>query len=321
MEICVPCITSKWRVTVVWTVTQIALTVALAAVAGMFFKWSLTEILLIGFVISLSSTSVVIKILQNNREINTRLGQNVIGVLIVQDIVVVAMIILLNVMGGKSPEISPIALNLIGGATLVAIAVYALKKEDFKLPLHAIMRKNHDLQVFAAFLICFGMAVFAELFGLSAALGAFIAGITVAASKDTLWVSKSLHPFYIVFTAIFFLYIGTLINISLIVSHALVVTLLVAGIFVINTAINLAAFKILGQDLKESLYAGALLSQIGEFSFVLGAVGLANHIVTPTLYELIILVISMTMLLSPFWIWVIRKWTGVNCRANTCTFK
>jgi len=320
LEICIPCVVSNWRITILGTAVQVIFSILLAFAASLYFGWSIKAVILLGFVISLSSTAVVIKILQNKRELTSRLGQNVVGILIVQDVAVVPMMVILNILNGEPVSASTLGLNVLGALVLIAFVYHVVKSGNFKLPLHTLMRKDHDLQVFVAFLICFGMAMFAEFFGLSAALGAFIGGITVASSKDTAWVSKSLHPLYIIFTAVFFLFIGMLIDVRMMFNEAPTVLTLVAAIFVINTILNLVTFRILDQDIKESLYAGALLSQIGEFSFILAARGMGNSIISPSNYNLVVLVISLTMLLSPFWIWLIRKWTGVKCRGNVCTF-
>jgi len=109
---------------------------------------------------------------------------------------------------------------------------------------------------------------------LSSALGAFLAGIVIAAARHADWVRERMEPFRVVFVGLFFVSIGMLINLRFLGENLLIITILVAVIFVVNTAINTIILRAVGHSWRSSLYGGSLLSQIGEFSFVLAAVGL-----------------------------------------------
>jgi CPA2 family monovalent cation:H+ antiporter-2 len=171
------------------------------------------------------------------------------------------------------------------------------------------LRKDHEMQVFAAFVACFGLALLTGLLGLSAALGAFVAGILVTAARETQWVHLSLGPFRVVLVAVFFVSIGMLLDLVFLREHWITVCLLVAVTFLANTFINAIAFRSLGRNWNQSLYGGALLSQIGEFSFVLAAVGLEADLIAYTGYQITLAVIFLTLLLSPGWIALVKTLT------------
>ena len=309
IEISLPKLLSNWRVAIFGTFFQILISVAFVLLIGVWLKWSLERIILLGFVISLSSTAVVVKILQDMHEMNTKIGQNVMSILLVQDLAVIPMLIVLNLLGGKAPTMAQIYLQLIGGLAIIGFVVWIIYKRKLSLPFSKFAKNDREMQVFAALLICFGLAFITGLVGLSTALGAFIAGIVVSITKETHWVSKSLEPFYVVFVAIFFVSIGMLIDIAFIIEHIGMVILLVVIALIINTFINAIVFRFLGDNWKESFYSGALLSQIGEFSFVLGAIGFQSGIITEFGYKAAIAVISITFFLSPLWISLIKKHT------------
>jgi CPA2 family monovalent cation:H+ antiporter-2 len=177
------------------------------------------------------------------------------------------------------------------------------------MPFGQLLRKDNELQVFSAFMLCFGLAFITGIFNLSAALGAFVAGILISVAKETNWVYERLEPFYVVFVALFFVSIGMLVDLNFLRDNLfLALSLVVISVF-INTAVNAVIMRFLGENWRNSLYGAALLSQIGEFSFVLAGVGISAAIITEFSYQMTIVVISLTLLLSPLWILFIKRIT------------
>ena len=166
------------------------------------------------------------------------------------------------------------------------------------------------MQVFTALFICFGLALVTGLLELSAALGAFAAGIMVSTAKETQWVHHALEPFRVVFVAIFFVSIGMLVNPAFLLEYWPQVSLLVIAVFLSNTFINATILRASGDSWRDSLYGGALLSQIGEFSFVLAAIGFQASIISQFGYQLVIEVIAISLLLSPAWIMAVKRMVG-----------
>jgi CPA2 family monovalent cation:H+ antiporter-2 len=278
------------------------LSVGLIILIGTWLEWPLPRSILLGFVISLSSTAVVIKILQDWKEIESGTGQNVLGILLVQDMAIIPMLIILGLFSGTKPEITTMVKQVIGAGCLIGLLVRVLIKDKIRLPLAHWLKNDREMQVFGALFFCFSLALFSGLFELSTALGAFIGGIVVNAGRETQWIHHQLEPFKVIFIALFFVSIGLLLNLVFLWDNIGIVLLLVLLTFLLNTLVNSCILRLLGGSWTESFYAGVLLSQIGEFSFILAAVGKQAGIVTNYGYQLSISVITLSLIMSPIWI-------------------
>ena len=309
MEISLPRLVANWRVALIGTLLQIFISVGILYGLGYWLDWPLAQSVLLGFVISLSSTAVVIKILQEWKEIDTDVGGDVVGILLIQDLAIVPMMITINFLGGTILNITGIILKIVGGIVIIGLLIWLVIKGEFKLPFGKILRKDNELQVFTAFMLCFGLAFITGLFNLSAALGAFVAGILLSVAKETTWVYKRLEPFHVVFVALFFVSIGMLVNLTFLKDNFKLVLFLVLISVLINTAVNAGIMRFLGESWRNSLYGGALLSQIGEFSFVLAGVGVHALIISEYSFQMAIGVISLSLLISPLWIISVKHFT------------
>ncbi|MDH5230305.1 MAG: cation:proton antiporter [Gammaproteobacteria bacterium] len=306
MEVSPKKLVQNWKVAFIGTLFQILISVACVWPLGLYLDWPQERIILIGFVISLSSTAVVLKLLQEWNEFNSRVGQNVLVILLAQDLAIIPMLIILSMMGPSVENTATIGLQMLGAIFICVILGYIAFKETIHLPLSKLLKNDHEMQVFAALSICLGLALLTGLLGLSTALGAFVGGIIIGAARETQWVHQSLESFRVVFVALFFVSIGLLVNLSFVVEHWPQILSLVVLVILSNTLINGAILRVLGESWRESLYAGTLLSQIGEFSFVLAAVGIQAKIISEYGYQLTVAVISITLLFSPAWIMLIK---------------
>ncbi|MCW3805586.1 cation:proton antiporter [Plebeiibacterium marinum] len=312
MEIHLPKLIDNWKVSVVGTFMQVIISLLVIWLMSFYFGWSTNQIIMIGFVISLSSTAVIVKVLQEREELNTKAGQYALGILIAQDILIVPMLIILGYLGGHRPEKSELIKQIIGGILIVGMIIYILKKKEIRLPFQVAIFKDHEMQVFIAFSLCFGFSALSAYFHLSAALGAFIAGILISSTKSTKWVHDSLSAFKVLFVALFFVSVGMIIDLNFLKENLLTVVSLILVVFILNSIINTIIIKVFCKDWKTSLYVSALLSQIGEFSFIIGATGYQSGIIQDYAYQLIISTIALTLLLSPLWISLTRKITDYN---------
>ena len=297
---------SGWRISILGTFFQIIASVGLVYLLGSNLGWSLDRIVFLGFVISLSSTSVVLKILEEWNESNTQVGQNVVGILLVQDLAVIPMLAVLAFLSKDGAEPGFIFLQLAGSIALIVFMIWIIRKREIMLPFRAKFKSDHEMQVFYALILCLGMALLTSLFGLSSALGAFLAGIVFASTKEVQWAHEALDSFKVVFVAIFFVSIGMLIDLGFLLKNIIPVSLLVLAVFVVNTVINASILRLLKNSWSESIYAGSLLSQIGEFSFVIASIGVSSGIISTFGYQVTIEVIALTLLLSPGWITLIK---------------
>lgn len=307
MEVSPRKLISSWRIAVIGTTIQIFVSILCVWLIGEWLDWPLSRSILLGFVISLSSTAVVLKLLQDNGEIETETGQNVLGVLLFQDMAIIPMLIVIGLMSGEVPDNKHLVLQLIGGVCMFGLLAFLMIRETIHLPLAKWLKGDHEMQIFAALIICFGLSLLTGLFGLSTALGAFVAGMLIGAARETQWVHSSLEPFRVIFVALFFVSIGMLVDLNFLRVHWLQISALLLAVIVTNTFINAIIVRLLGDSWPDSFYSGALLSQIGEFSFVLAAVGLQAKLITDYGYQLTVIIIALSLMLSPAWIAITRR--------------
>ena len=293
---------ANWRITVIGTLAQITASVAIMWGVGTLVGWSTARIVLLGFVISLSSTAVVLNYLEDSGRLRTKVGEDTIGVLLAQDLAIIPMLIVVGILGGGRPDPHTISLQAIGVVIVAALLVWMVRGTKVRLPLGSRLRADKELQVFVAVLVCLGFALITGLFDLSTALGAFLGGMLVGVAKETGWVHHRLEPFRVVFVAVFFVSIGMLVDLGFVIEHWAFVAALLLSVLVINTGVNAVMFRMLGDTWRHSILAGAVLAQIGEFSFVLAAVGERTNLITEFAYQVTISVIALSLLFSPAWI-------------------
>lgn len=306
MEVSPKQLVSNWLIAVVGTLLQVGCSMLATVILGWLFSWSLALRILLGFVISLSSTSVVLKLLQDWKEMDTRVGQNILGILLVQDLLVIPMMIVLNLFSGTKPSVQMITLQVLGGILVLAVALWIMVKDKIELPFLKQLVRDTESSVFVALSICFGLSMITSLLGLSTALGAFLAGLVVGSTKETEWAHNSLLPLKTIFIALFFVSVGMLVDLSYIWHYFWQISLLVIAAFITNTLINAVILKVLGENWNVSVYQGSLLAQIGEFAFVIAAVGMSSVIITEQAYKMIITTIALTILFSPLWIILVK---------------
>ena len=291
----------NWRIAVGGTLFQIALSMVAVWLVSLFFSWPINRVILLGFVISLSSTAVIIKLLQDGEILDSKVGQGVLSILLAQDLAIVPMLLSLNFMGG-GVEFTQIIKQIIGGVVLVSLLIWLFSTKTVQLPFSNSIKSDREIQVFAALSLCFGFALLTAWLELSAAFGAFMAGLLVGVARETEWVSHALEPLQVIFLAIFFVSVGLMLDLHFLYDNAWQVSLLVLAALISNTLINAVVLKLSDFSISDSIYAGFMLAQIGEFSFVLAAVGLQAELVNYSGYQMILSVITVTLFVSPAWI-------------------
>lgn len=320
MEISPAKIKSNLLLAGIGTLAQITITVLVLVGIGEIFDWPLNRSVLLGFVVALSSTAVILKLLEDWDELQSKTGQDVLAILLAQDVLVVPMILIVGYLAGSAEGESHLALQGIGAVILVGFAVFVVTKKNMSLPFGNIIRKNHELQVLMALFVCFGLALISGLFELSTALGAFVGGMFIHATKDTNWVENSLLGFKVIFIAMFFVSVGLLVDIPFFIENAGTVLGVAFLALFLNTALNTFILRLFKRSWRDSLYGGALLAQIGEFSFVLGELGFKSGVINTFGHQLVTLIIACTLLASPAWIisikWLSNKYLNENISSS-----
>lgn len=293
---------ANWKLAVFGTLLQIILSVGCIWLLGLWFDWPFSRILLIGFVISISSTAVVIKLLQDGSTLGSPVGQAVLGILLAQDLAIIPMLVTLNLLGSGELDVFHLTKQAFGTLAAAGLFAFIVYQQEIHLPLSRWLKQDRELQLFASLLLCFGLALITAWLDLSTALGAFLAGMLIGAARETQWVHHTLESFRVLFVAVFFVSIGMLLNLAILFDNLPQTLLLVAAALLTNTFINALIIKASNFSWRDSLYAGVLLSQIGEFSFVLAAVGLQAALISNYGYQLALCVISLSLMVSPLWI-------------------
>lgn len=299
-----------WRVTFVGTALQIGASVALMFGIGLWLDWTTPRSVLLGFVLSLSSTAVVLNYLRETGRSRTQLGRDTLGVLLAQDFALIPMLLIVGWLAGRTADAAELTRQGIGAALALALLVWLTLGRNIRLPLARLLRSDRELQVFLAFGLCLGFALIFGLFHLSSAVGAFLAGMLVGESRETKWVHHRLEPFRVMFVALFFVSVGLLVDATFVRENWMLVGALTLAVFVVNTLINTAIFRMLGKDWRYALFAGAHLAQIGEFSFLLAAAGASDGLLGDATHKLVIAVIALSLVLSPAWIALVGSFQG-----------
>jgi CPA2 family monovalent cation:H+ antiporter-2 len=298
---------ASWRITFFGTAVQIASSIGLMGAIGWWLHWPLSRIVLTGFVLSLSSTAVVLNYLRDSGQLKAKIGRDVLGILLAQDLALIPMLIVVGALGGDRPNAGTLLLQGVGALLVFALLAWMTVGKRIRLPMGERLRSDYELQVFFAFGLCLGLSLLTGLFHLSTALGAFIAGMLVGVAREANWVRHRLEPFRVVFVAVFFISVGLLVNVGFVLDNIVLVMTLVAAVFIGNTAVNASVLRVLGDPWRYSIYTGAHLAQIGEFSFVLAALGVRDDLITEFSYQLTVAVIALTLLLSPTWIGIVGR--------------
>ncbi|MDH4229859.1 MAG: cation:proton antiporter [Nitrospirota bacterium] len=299
-----------WRVAVGGTLLQVALCIALVAILARWTGWPPERVVLLGCIVSMSSTVVVLKLLTRNSELDTPTGHGVAGVLVAQDVLLIPMLLGVSMMGGQVLSGPELATQISGVVALLGVVGWMALSPRISLPWLWPLRADHEMEVFAALALCFGLAWVTGLAGLSAALGALVAGMLVGAAREAHWVRRHVAPFQVVFVALFFVSVGMLVDLAFLRDFLGTVLLFVLLVLVAKTVVNAAILRLLHGGWRDSLYGGALLAQIGEFSFVLAALGLQVGVIGMGGYQMAISVIALSLAVSPLWIGAARRLTG-----------
>lgn len=307
MEVSPKQLLSNWYVSVAGTLLKVLLSFLVSLMLAHFFHWTFSRVVLITFIISLSSTAVILKLLHDWKELETKLGQNILGILLLQDLLVIPMLIILGQLGGQTLEVHSVILQVIGGILSIVTVVWITIKPEIKLPFLAQFTSDPENQVFTALIIFFGLALVTTVCQLSGALGAFLAGMIIASAKQTHWAYQSLNPLRTIFMALFFVSVGMLVDIHFLWQNFSQAIMLMILIILLNTLSTMIILRLLKSSWRESIYGGSLLSQIGEFAFVLASIGLAINIVNKSQYQMLIITITLSLFVSPLWILLIKK--------------
>lgn len=292
---------------------QALLTSGVVALAALALGLPPPQAIFLGFVVTLSSTAIVLKLYAEGRQLDAPQGKLVLGILLFQDFLIVPMIVLAPVLAGTAAA-SPGAVLLRFVLALAVIGlVFLVARYLMPRLLYLLVRTRiREVFVLGALLVCLAMALLTARLDFSLALGAFLAGIVIAESEYSPQVVAEVAPFRDVFTSVFFISIGMLLDLGFAAAHLPAIVGLAAGVVAVKAALTGGAVALLGFPSRIALVVGASLAQIGEFSFVLLEVGRRHGLLDTASYQTLLAASVLTMLVTPLLVGLGPRLTGLR---------
>jgi len=279
---------------------QLLLTAGLVMLVARLYKIDWSGALFVGFLTALSSTAVVLKLLQERSEITSNYGRTVVGILIFQDIILIPLLLFTPMLGGEASNHSNELLLLLGKTVVLVGLVYVgnrwLMPKILQLVAHT---KNQELFMMSIFVICLSVALLTAKMGISLAFGAFLAGLMISDSEYSHNAFGHLIPFKDTFTSFFFVSIGMLLNLDFVVENLILVIGTVLLVLVLKTVIAGGTAFVLGHTFRGTVMVGFALCQVGEFSFILAQSGMKYQIIAEEYYQLFLAVAIISMSITP----------------------
>jgi CPA2 family monovalent cation:H+ antiporter-2 len=290
-----------------WTVLglgggQVAVTTLIAALVAWWLGATLASAVVVGGAVAMSSTAIVIRQLAEQLELSSRHGRHAVGILLFQDLAVVLFLALIPVLAARSdPTVVglPIWRALLQAAAALIIVLAAghwLLRPLF----HEIARRRSaELFTLTVLLVALGAAWATHAAGLSLALGAFLAGMMLGETEFRHQVEADIRPFRDIFLGLFFITMGMLLDLELLVDRAGAITLLVIELVVLKAAIITLLARRICENWNQASRIGIVLAQGGEFGFALLTLGLQDRLIAPAVAQPLLTAIVVSMALSP----------------------
>jgi K+:H+ antiporter len=280
---------------------QIGSAIVLSALTALAFGLPLNQGVFWGFLAAMSSTAVVLKMVTERGETNSPHGRLIIGILIVQDLAVVPMMVVTPVLGGIGEAgLLTVAWSVAKAALAVLLILVAAWYLVPRLLVEVVRSRSRELFVITIILVCLGIAWLSSLAGLSLALGAFIAGLIVSESEYSHQAMAEILPFRDSFNSLFFISIGMLLDLRILLAHPVLVMGLVVALVGGKMVTTVGAAVVTGYSWRAAVLTGIALAQVGEFSFILAKVGKSVGLLPGESFQVFLTVSVLTLLLTPF---------------------
>ena len=281
--------------------TQITCMIGLGYLTGQLLGWSQMDSIFLGAILSISSTTIIIRAFEELGVKSQKFAGIVFGTLIVEDIVAILLLVLLSTIA-VSQQFSGIEL-LESALKLVFFLILWFVSGIFFIP--TLLRKaknllNDETMLIVSLALCLMMVILATKAGFSPALGAFIMGSIIAETTKAERIEHLVKPVKDLFGAVFFVSVGMLINPDTLAEYWLPVLIITMVTIVGKSMSTTLGSLISGQPLKQSVQAGVSLAQIGEFSFIIATLGTSLKVTSEFLYPLIVAISAVTTFTTPF---------------------
>ncbi len=279
---------------------QVLLTGILFALAAMLlFGFSTKSAIVVGFALSLSSTAIVLKILNETGNIHASYGRKVLGILLFQDIAVIPLLLMIDIFTKNVPVSSLLLQTLLNMILFFALLLLLGRFVIDRFLRYAISTKSQEIFLLAVFFVILLSAAISHFFGFSYSLGAFFAGMLLAESHYKYQIEADLAPFRDLLLGIFFFAVGNRIDLSFVFSHIGVILALMVGVMALK-AIVIYAILSLYEQRRTAFKTALALSQIGEFALALFVLALGNDLLDEQSVQILSSMVILSMIFTPF---------------------
>jgi CPA2 family monovalent cation:H+ antiporter-2 len=318
MEIDLTAFRAVSKIAIITCGVQIGVGLLAMLVLGLVFDWPINRSILLGFAIAISSTAVALKILGEMGLLYTKIGQSSVGILVAQDLAFIPMVLIVGALNSAEGVFNygglirlAFAILFLGGL----IYLLASKPKIFQKLWNFFQNFKADMMTgqvaITALAICFSAAAVAGVLGLSAAYGAFLAGIALGHTVSKSQLQEQTRPIFDVTIMVFFLSIGLLIDVQFIWNNLGATLSLLFITMLLKTVVNVLVLRWQGMEKEEAYITGAALGQVGEFSFILAAIGLSTGAIQDEGYKYVVAIISLSLLTTPLWLFLVKEKRGL----------
>ena len=281
---------------------QVALTALVVFAVALLFGTHTPRAILYGLLASLSSTAIILRLLQERSEISSPHGKGAMAILIFQDIAFVPMMLVVPFLGGIGGEnpwraAGVLVLKVVIIWLVIGLAAPRLAR---KVLTKIARTQSNELFLLSIGVVCFFVAWLTSLAGLSLALGAFLAGLILSDSEHSHRALENVLPFRDVFSSFFFVSMGMLLDAGYVAAHLPAVLIATLGVMVLKAVVTTSVILGLGLPYRVSVMTGLDLSQTGEFSLLLLSAGLGVRLVDDNAYQFVLAVCLFSMAVAPF---------------------
>ena len=280
---------------------EILLMILAGYALGRAFGWNQMDSIFLGAILSISSTTIIIKALEGLGKTREHFASLIFGILIVEDILAIVMIALLSGFARTGElEAQTVGLTILSLGSFLGILLVAGLIIVPRLLNYVARFKSDEMLLITVVGLCFGISIVTVKLGYSVALGAFLIGAIIAEARQIYKIETLMHPVRDLFSAVFFVSIGMLINPALLAKYTLPI-LAITIVVVLGKVFSCALGSfVAGNDMRTSLRVGMGLAQIGEFSFIIASLGLSLKVTSDFIYPIAVAVSSLTTLLTPY---------------------
>ena len=283
--------------------TELAIMFLIGSSVGRMLGWKSMDCIFLGCMLSISSTSIIIKSFEDLKLKQQKFTSSVTAVLIVEDLIAVLLLVILSTVSvSKSFDGGELVMSLVKLVfSLIVWFVFGI----FLIPTFLRWMRRYmteETLCIVAVGLCFGMVVMASYAGFSTALGAFVMGAILAETIEADAIHVIITPIKNLFCAVFFVSVGMLVDPHILVKYIVPILIIAATVIVFKSSAATLGFVLSGKNLKTAVQSGFCFCQIGEFSFIIAGLGLSFGVINPDLYPIIVSVSIVTTFVTPYMI-------------------